>query len=408
MVHVVVVSVDESPSARQALDFCLTHVMPRHPTSAQLHILTVLPPIHAVVPVGPAPFASAAAMSTTRHQWDAEYEANQQRAHELLRKLGDIAVAEFHIPADAVHMHVVPAIGGASGLGESLVEASKKLKADLLVLGTRGMGAMKSSLMSFVGCGSVSDYCIHQAKCPVLVVHPAKDIVEGSEASPLGTTPSQKKVLVCTDDSPSSKRAMQWYLDRLVMPSDHVHLVSVALIPMPTVLLDEPSVVAMEKRMNDEEGHAIEVETAAMVERAVEKAQAHGVLRSHLTSAVLQPKPGAVSDVGVALCSYARDKDIDIMVVGSRGLGAWQRSLMGALGLGSVSDYLAHHLQRALLVVRDGPQSAESSHEDTGMLLPRVEEAAAEDEGVGAGEGGKAGEPEGGEGGAEKEKDKAE
>lgn len=31
------------------------------------------------------------------------------------------------------------------------------------------------------------------------------------------------------------------------------------------------------------------------------------------------------------------------MVVGSRGLGAFRRRFLGMVGLGSVSDYVAHH-----------------------------------------------------------------
>ncbi len=44
------------------------------------------------------------------------------------------------------------------------------LQIDLMVLGSRGMGSFKRSLMSFVGLGSVSDYCVHNLACPVLVV----------------------------------------------------------------------------------------------------------------------------------------------------------------------------------------------------------------------------------------------
>lgn len=35
------------------------------------------------------------------------------------------------------------------------------VQADLLCVGSRGMGSFKRSLMGFVGLGSVSDYCVH-------------------------------------------------------------------------------------------------------------------------------------------------------------------------------------------------------------------------------------------------------
>ncbi len=43
-----------------------------------------------------------------------------------------------------------------------------------------------------------------------------------------------------------------------------------------------------------------------------------------------------------------------VMVVGSRGMGAVQRHLMSMVGLGSVSQFLSHHVDCALAVVRDG------------------------------------------------------
>ena len=43
---------------------------------------------------------------------------------------------------------------------------------------------------------------------------------------------------------------------------------------------------------------------------------------------------------GHALVDYARDHEIDLVVVGSRGLGALKRSLMSMMGLGSTSDHM--------------------------------------------------------------------
>ena len=38
------------------------------------------------------------------------------------------------------------------------------------MLGSRGMGAVKSTLISLAGLGSVSHYCMHHSKLPVTIV----------------------------------------------------------------------------------------------------------------------------------------------------------------------------------------------------------------------------------------------
>ncbi|XP_077243915.1 universal stress protein A-like protein isoform X1 [Tasmannia lanceolata] len=48
---------------------------------------------------------------------------------------------------------------------EAICEAVEKLKINLLILGSRGQGALQRVFL-----GSVSNYCVHNAKCPVLVV----------------------------------------------------------------------------------------------------------------------------------------------------------------------------------------------------------------------------------------------
>ena len=49
---------------------------------------------------------------------------------------------------------------------ESILNSAKKNQADLIIMGTRGMGALKGLLV-----GSVSRKVIHLADCPVMVVH---------------------------------------------------------------------------------------------------------------------------------------------------------------------------------------------------------------------------------------------
>jgi len=49
---------------------------------------------------------------------------------------------------------------------ESILNFAKNSQSDIIVMGTRGMGALKGLLL-----GSVSRKVIHYANCPVMVVH---------------------------------------------------------------------------------------------------------------------------------------------------------------------------------------------------------------------------------------------
>ena len=50
-------------------------------------------------------------------------------------------------------------------VAESLTNEAKKLKCDLIIMGTHGMGAMSGMLL-----GSVATRTVHLARCPVLLV----------------------------------------------------------------------------------------------------------------------------------------------------------------------------------------------------------------------------------------------
>lgn len=48
---------------------------------------------------------------------------------------------------------------------EKIIEISQKINCDLIVMGSRGLGAIKSIVV-----GSVSSHVLHHANCPVMVV----------------------------------------------------------------------------------------------------------------------------------------------------------------------------------------------------------------------------------------------
>ena len=48
--------------------------------------------------------------------------------------------------------------------GEFVVKVAEEEKAAMIVMGTRGMGTIRRTIL-----GSVSDYVVHHAHCPVLI-----------------------------------------------------------------------------------------------------------------------------------------------------------------------------------------------------------------------------------------------
>jgi len=124
---------------------------------------------------------AAAAVAAVTHQWEAQKQHDEQHATEVLRDAVHQAITAG-VTKSCLHAHALPAAGGASGVGDSLVEFAKAKGVDMVAVGSRGMGSMKRSLMSLVGLGSVSDYVLHQLHVPVLVVHAGLGAVAAAAA----------------------------------------------------------------------------------------------------------------------------------------------------------------------------------------------------------------------------------
>jgi nucleotide-binding universal stress UspA family protein len=90
------------------------------------------------------------------------YEQVQEQSRELLRKQSWRVKAAGGIVAGS-HLRM-----GAVAL--EIVALAEELGADLIVMGSRGLGGVRRALM-----GSVSDSVVRHAHCPVLVVRPENE-----------------------------------------------------------------------------------------------------------------------------------------------------------------------------------------------------------------------------------------
>lgn len=365
----VAVAIDESPQSLGATTWAIDNLLDR---DGQLQLVTVMSPL--TYPVTPSvPIATAGAVAAIAQTWEAQKAANEEHAREVIEKAATVAL-ERGVAKGRLQLNVLPAAGGASGVGESIVEYANVKKPDVLVLGSRGMGAAKRSLMSMLGLGSVSDYGVHHCQVPVLVYHPTQERGQplmGVEATapqpdtpPGGASPAReggaqdapgrkaKKVMVAIDDSPHSKETLAWLLQHLVRPGDELHIVSVAMsVPLPIVDETSAAVAMMETsewREAKQESEAMSFNTCI---KGVEQAIAAGLPKEQVFFKSMFPEGGA-SDVGESLCHYARDNAISLVVVGSRGLGALERGVATFFGLGSVSDYAVHNCPMPVLVYK--------------------------------------------------------
>jgi len=285
----IVVGVDGSAHARQALRFALSEAALR---GARVDVVGswAVPPL-AATGVGLVP------------------------AFDLLRtELGDstreVLAGELADAADAaagveVEQHV--AQGDAAG---ALVEAAAG--ADLLVVGSRGRGGVTGTVL-----GSVSRACLHHAPCPVAVVHDA------------GPT-ERSRIVVGVDGSPGAGAALEWAYAEARLRAVGVYAVCAYDEPWGIASLGMSSAAAV-----------AELRTALAVgaERALEAAEAAAPEGVGVTGEAIR---GAA---GPALVSASDGSAL--LVVGSRGRGGFTSLL-----LGSVSQYCAANARGVVLVVR--------------------------------------------------------
>ncbi len=186
---------------------------------------------------------------------------------------------------------------------EAIIRMAEEWHAGLVVLGARGLGAVAGHMM-----GSVSIAMARHAPCPVLVVK--------TGARPLRTA------LVAVDGSEPAAAAAAFLASLPLPPPASVRLLAVAEPPI------GPGPDAM-MRLTETLRHVLE-RTAAVFRGRVSVEQR-----------VLAGRPREL------IARAAAEPDVDLVVVGARGLGVVRRLL-----LGSVSEDVLRHVERPVLIVR--------------------------------------------------------
>ncbi len=213
---------------------------------------------------------------------------------------------------------------------ETIVNTAKKDNANMIVIGAKGLRATLGILL-----GGVVQQVAEHAECPVLVVRaPYKGL---------------KRVLLVTDGSDASNKMLNCFSD-FPMPEGVEYDILHVAPPIPseqeiiqywpsgidisfTVPIDEIR-QQIEERAAHEEAFGKEVLTQASATLSKQGVQAQiAFLRGDAATEVIE---------------YAKEREIDLIICGGRGLGPFKGFI-----LGSVSRKLLHYAPCSVMVVKN-------------------------------------------------------
>jgi nucleotide-binding universal stress UspA family protein len=301
----IVVGVDGSPGGRTALVWALGAAAR---SGAEVEVVSA-------VPVDPwaAPYLlDVPGVEAVRSDTEARLRASVAEA------MGDPAVRTVARDG-AVPVYVTVAPGDPA---EALVVRAGG--AGLLVVGSRGRGAVKSALL-----GSVALHCAAHAPCPVVVVHP-------------GGSASAARVVVGIEDSPVARATLREAVDHARRLGATVEAV---LVCQPVTYWSDVTIPAppVGETLADARTRADDIVTAVLGPGPYPDVE-------------VDVEVGAPGDVLVR-----RSAGAALLVVGSR-----SRSRLAGLALGSVALHCVVHGSCPVLVVRHGRPHAPTSETPLG------------------------------------------
>jgi nucleotide-binding universal stress UspA family protein len=150
--------------------------------------------------------------------------------------------------------------------------------------------------------------------------------------------PDLKRILVAVDGSENSERAFGVALKIAEQPGAELLILNV--LPGITTLGAMASRVPLPQSTYDEFFESAEKDARELVKREASVARRFGVT-------VKEEVIRSTETIVQAIVDFAAEKKIDLIVVGTRGLGGFKRLLMGSVSTGIVT-----HAHCSVLVVR--------------------------------------------------------
>lgn len=220
--------------------------------------------------------------------------------------------------------------------GTWIVDEANRLGADVIVVGSKGSGALKRMVM-----GSNSDYVLHNATCPVAVVRHVEEELKDHDA--LNSTGGSRKVVIAVDESRESVFAFKWALENFATEEDSVVIyhVNQSIPPVTTAGTGEFGIE--EVYVPSESQGKTEVQALDESEKLVEKYMAFAAKETKIKceGIVVTGQPELKVIEGLTKLGA------DAVIIGTHDRSAVSRTL-----LSSITDHLAHNSPCPLIVAR--------------------------------------------------------
>jgi nucleotide-binding universal stress UspA family protein len=202
-----------------------------------------------------------------------------------------------------------------------ILDVAKEQETDLIAMGTRGLNGWKRLLL-----GSVSDGVLHHAPCSVLLVH-GKSALQGSDRF--------EHILLVSDGSPGAAAAA------------HVAVETAQTFATSLRALNVVEPFSLGPVMADDDYALITTTDPELVEARFMEQLRNSLSELVAASGVYCTYHQERGPAEETIVCFAKEHDSDLIVMGSRGLGGFERMLVG-----SVSTYVAHHAPCPVLIVR--------------------------------------------------------